>query len=915
MKPIYILALLIFVGLYAGARTKRDTSHTAFNDVLTIKRILSKGGNTPDSLSCDTVRKIVLSYIKGSQPLDPYLGQTFNAKIADMIRRSLANVNVAAKGDFILGIKNELKKGTVHDNFAKQLDSLKNYYYIIRKEAETKLENLTNSKVFVDPRNKFDLYSKSLKSIDSLNSIDSSLSIVTTPDSISDLNKQRIVQNKKLIESKLKDIQIDSLKQLKVSLNYYTLYKESYDKLEEVKKPILETEKEINEIFAKIPGKILKGYYSNFRDTELSFNAGSIQSNIGEIPEINIFKSSTAPETVSSSNNIETKAIDALAILLVRQVKKDLLLNFLIKLRAEAAKQPLVLDMFPNTFALLGEYRIYEIPSFGPVWSHAIAEDLISIPEHIAEGNYLNSRPDIKNNQFFLVFRDIIAIAKQVSYKTTIPGMVTYFCANPGEINNKYLFGAFQALNMIDQELVVLKDGKASWITADNLNNFNADDLKLLLGLLSSKYVDVFKTFKTSFVFSGKPEDHIEKRKYLVNILSILNASLIADRGKIANGDTVYKSNSFWKMQRRLFENLVNENIIACNSEDYKKTIKLINNCLNIYDDIEEKNYSAMVHESLEVIGQIIPERNFYTGLLIKTWKLNGEGNRESFNDISKYLDKIDIILAKKAEKRDTITIDTARLNKLADTIYSQKLGKNLLVYSDAKKFKTEIISLYMRAVPISSANAQPHNTFMYSLARLGEFLTEVEKAKDSKGLSDILAAYTIQPNSYLIKRNTRASISIQSYVGTYFGNEFAPASKPVFGLSAPIGISFNWGFHKKTRQITDATFIGRDGKEKTLSGSSFSINLSIIDIGAVVSYRINNGEDGPLPKNVTFGQFLSPGLSFSYGIKNIPLSLTLGTQFTPQLRSLSNEAQQHSAIRVYGGLFYDLPFQSFSQR
>ena len=55
-----------------------------------------------------------------------------------------------------------------------------------------------------------------------------------------------------------------------------------------------------------------------------------------------------------------------------------------------------------------------------------------------------------------------------------------------------------------------------------------------------------------------------------------------------------------------------------------------------------------------------------------------------------------------------------------------------------------------------------------------------------------------------------------------------------------------------------------------------------------------------------------SPGLHLNVGIKGTPLVFSAGVQYTPQLRSFKQDELQRNVVRVYGGIFFDLPLFNF---
>lgn len=173
-----------------------------------------------------------------------------------------------------------------------------------------------------------------------------------------------------------------------------------------------------------------------------------------------------------------------------------------------------------------------------------------------------------------------------------------------------------------------------------------------------------------------------------------------------------------------------------------------------------------------------------------------------------------------------------------------------------------------------------------------GAFLMNIAKAQSSSELADALDKAAMPVGSYKVKRSSAFNVCIQSYAGITAGYEWLlPGGKGAFniGPTAPVGIAFSWG--------------NRDVYK--LSGSSFTVFVPIIDVGAVALFRLDN-DTSPLPKTITWRQVLSPGLIFAVGLKNTPVTLFAGAQYSPQLRQVDNIAD--NAIRLNAGIVVDIP-------
>jgi hypothetical protein len=92
--------------------------------------------------------------------------------------------------------------------------------------------------------------------------------------------------------------------------------------------------------------------------------------------------------------------------------------------------------------------------------------------------------------------------------------------------------------------------------------------------------------------------------------------------------------------------------------------------------------------------------------------------------------------------------------------------------------------------------------------------------------------------------------------------------------------------------------------------GSSLTVFLPLVDVGAVTSFRLQDGET-QLP-TLSWQNVWAPGVYLIYGFRNSPLSLHLGTQYGPDLRKINAEnntiitSQAWKMINV--GITVDIP-------
>ena len=211
----------------------------------------------------------------------------------------------------------------------------------------------------------------------------------------------------------------------------------------------------------------------------------------------------------------------------------------------------------------------------------------------------------------------------------------------------------------------------------------------------------------------------------------------------------------------------------------------------------------------------------------------------------------------------------------------------------------------------------------MHEIFKYGAFLAAVVESRDADAIKSAIQAIALPSGSYSIKRRTLRNISLNAFPGLTGGIELATNNSgeewaPNFGFTAPIGLAFSWGYKSKIdglRYYSDKRYrravesSARFKGSKYLGGHSGSIFFPLIDLGAIVLFRLDNTDEA-LPQDVGFQQIFSPGVMYGHGFPNIPLTLMAGVQVSPKLRTLNDE--KANAIRMNLSLVVDLPMANF---
>ena len=305
------------------------------------------------------------------------------------------------------------------------------------------------------------------------------------------------------------------------------------------------------------------------------------------------------------------------------------------------------------------------------------------------------------------------------------------------------------------------------------------------------------------------------------------------------------------KFKNEPFDQIIlkNENKII---ENIKKTTEHIHKALAIAKNIQEK---------IEELGKIEKKgfENYYS-YLTTVFELIEHGF-----DIKDFINDKKTQLVKDVEKAQKYLKDAKKLLEISKNIHDKAYGVALV----------NTVTILKDLLPESAIKDE--------IIKYGTFMVSMVSAKDAKEMENVLAAAALPVGSYRLKRTSRFTISLNTYPGVFGGVETLTTSETLDGkkeglnlaFTAPVGLDFCWGKKRK--------------KNKTIFGPSNSLFISVIDIGAVVSFRLSGADTG-LPE-FKWENILAPGIFWMRGFKNSPISFGLGIQYGPQLRKITPKA------------------------
>jgi len=254
-----------------------------------------------------------------------------------------------------------------------------------------------------------------------------------------------------------------------------------------------------------------------------------------------------------------------------------------------------------------------------------------------------------------------------------------------------------------------------------------------------------------------------------------------------------------------------------------------------VFKNVNEKNYSLAVLNFSSVLDTLFkkydPSAKF------------GEGKVKDGEEIL----KIANVNLEFSGKED----DKEKLKKI-----KEKLSEIDTIPNSIRKAKKEYLDT--AAVELRSAKFLKYAAFMAAIA----------ESESPESVKNAIQAAALPAGSASIKKNVNWNFSINAYLGASGGLEKVTEADmdeefTSIGLWAPVGLAIS----------------------KRIGKSSLSLFGSIIDVGAFASFRLKNGNEEVLPET-DLANIFAPGMNLIWGIPKCPLSIGLGRQWGPRLRS-----------------------------
>jgi hypothetical protein len=186
------------------------------------------------------------------------------------------------------------------------------------------------------------------------------------------------------------------------------------------------------------------------------------------------------------------------------------------------------------------------------------------------------------------------------------------------------------------------------------------------------------------------------------------------------------------------------------------------------------------------------------------------------------------------------------------------------------------------------------------TIVKYGNFISDIAMAQRPDDVKQALLNVDVAGKSSQTKRDDPLNLSLNGYFGGAFAREYPNAAGAddftVGSLSVPIGVTLSFKLSEKDQ-------------------GSFSLFLPVIDIGAVTSFRIEEG--GTRYPELTLSNFIAPGVFLYRNMKNSPFYFGLGYQYGPNVREITVNGvleKVNSSRFVFFNFGIDVPFFSLAR-
>lgn len=759
-----------------------------------------------------------------------------------------------------------------------------------------------------------------------------------------------------LFFAKLDIQQIDQLLALQAILN---LNPTEVDKLKELKKFLndpFSDDLKIENLDTKIIAELWRELDSYLQMGNNFNGVGITSTTANNLPSPTTIDN--VLQTISGAS-WQTMVIDATATIIAEQFKEGITIHYVNEFKNKMGEIYEVRKMIPITYDELNRSDPFQYDDLGTTLKAAFQKDLKNLPFNfralIKDAEEPIVYANLKTEPVFQYFDYSIELIDQI-VKGQHPAEILnhldfiYYKDNAttgvGEKGINTLYRITHLVSLLEKNLrtpnaIIEKQTNNIWINFNQLRELrHANEQKYFLALLYHQdkvfFNTLFQAYDASYQSNFSKDKFNAFLKQVEDYLGLLN--LIEDKivalKNTSNSDelNVHDYVVYLETFLELFEK--GADLFYCQKDldnNFCTTLAefsfYADAAKKMYQSILEKNYQGTISEISTLLSkfsqQLVTDADINNAIttnsdlrkeLIKTIKTY---TNLSLNDTQ--LNPI-ILAAVKGDANSLISY----LKTNHTTAFNQLDSKEYLQLSQIFKNFSERILLV--------ANKGKLFTVMNAFSKYTSFMIDITSASSSAEVKAVIQKSIVPPHNYAAKRYSKRTISLSAHPGLFIGYEAlrnlteSEINDPAineqkwqynFGFTSPIGLEITFGRRESKLSKNGKLSLRKKNKEykaTTFKGGSFGLFASILDLGAVVNYRLSNNSDTNLPQEITFKQVFSPGAYLNFGCRNSPLTIGAGVQYTPELRKIGNGLDKN-ALRFSIRCSWDIPLLLFSVR
>ena len=235
----------------------------------------------------------------------------------------------------------------------------------------------------------------------------------------------------------------------------------------------------------------------------------------------------------------------------------------------------------------------------------------------------------------------------------------------------------------------------------------------------------------------------------------------------------------------------------------------------------------------------------------------------------------------------------------------------NFLYYLETGENRSAISSLLRLMTTLSrqigqEKTSEERSRLLQFFEENGDFIAGLVDAKTKDQVEYLLKSLADPPGSSRTKRTHAMTVGINAYVGASAGREYwerTPQGQnlqsdfTVLAPTMPVGFTISRLFGASQRHP-----------------QSFSLHVSLLDLGAMMTYRLAaEGDFGSY--KLTYKNVFKPGLQVHWNIQRSPFYLGLGWQTGAQFRVIDDKEISFRSSRTFLAFGIDVPIKTLYQR